>query len=229
MTRPRVINSNRFAANRERIKRELNPCPGRTTTEREYISRRLVEIADILDYHLDKLQSEGQQPMWLPEACITPTQDLDNAESLEAFQGAHRDSDKCIMSMHNPNQRASNRVRIATWYKTASGDLYMTQMIALSPLLCAEWGALPLTLAQWRLIIPQITATHMYWKWVHAVRQYLHDDSYQVGGTFGWYMEKCKKLPKDHSALCTGQAIYSHVVRQYSEHVSAISGIACQS
>jgi hypothetical protein len=122
--------------------------------------------------------------------------------------------------MHDHNLRATNRARIAAWYRNIDNQLYMTAMVAVSPLPCPEWGALPLTLNQWKIIIPTLTLSHMEWKWLHAVRRHWHDDTYLCGGSFGWYMEPCKKLTKGVGELCTGQAIYSHVVRQYSAHVN---------
>lgn len=214
------------AYHHERLKRELNPCPGRTGPEREYITRRLYDIADSLDYHLNRLAAIGEQPAWLPEAVITPNIEAQYVESKDAYESTARDEHGYIIAMHNHNQRATNRVRIATWYRNADSNLYMTALIAVSPLPCDEWGALPLTLAQWRIIIPQITMTHLHWKWLHAVRKYWNDDSYQVGGSFGWHMEPCKILDKDYSQLWTGQAIYAHTVRQYSDHVQGT--IQCQ-
>lgn len=207
----------RYEYGMARIKRELSPCPGRTGAQREYITRRLHDIADTIDYHLARL--DGAEPAWLPEAVITPNIEAQYVESKDAYESTSRDEHGYITDMHNHNQRATNRVRIASWYKNMDENLYMTALIAVSPLPCDEWGALPLTLSQWRVIIPQITLTHMQWKWLHAVRKYWSDESYQVGGTFGWYMEPCKILDKDYSQLWTGQAIYSHVVRQYSDHV----------
>lgn len=212
------LNFARAERNRERMKRELNPCPGRTGTQREYITRRLHDIADVLTYHL--IETNDSEPKWLPESVITPAMEAQYVESIEAYEGAERDEDGYIKQMHNHNQRATNRVRVSTWYNTDSGNLYMIAMIVVSPLPCAEWGALPLTLSQWREVVPALTVSHMRWKWIHAVRRYWNDTDYKVGGSFGWYMETCKKLEQDHSTLCTGQAIYSHVVRQFSEHAS---------
>lgn len=216
------------AYHHERLKRELSPCPGRTGKERQYITRRLYDIADSLDYHLSRLAINDEQPPWLPEAVITPAIEAQYVESKDAFENTTRDEDGYITDMHNHNQRATNRVRVASWYRNDDQNLYMTALIAVSPLPCDEWGALPLTLAQWRIIIPQLTITHMQWKWLHAVRKFWSDDTYQVGGSFGWYMETCKKLDKDYSQLWTGQAIYSHVVRVFSEHVQQELDTPCQ-
>lgn len=205
----------------ERIKRELNPCPGRTNTERKYITRLMHEFVDIYNYHLSKLAVLELQPAWLPEAVITPRSEADALDSRDSFENAKRDPDGYILAMHNHNQKATNRIRISSWYRNGDDDLYMVAMLAISPLPCDIWGALPLTLAQWRVIIPETILTHMQWKWVHAVRKYWSDDTYQVGGTFGWYLEPCKKLAKSESELWTGQAIYAHVGRKYSAHVQA--------
>ena len=207
----------KLAYHTERIRLALSPCPGRTSAERDFITRRVTDIADTLDYHLAVLGDS--EPEWLPEAVITASTDQDYVESREAFEESERDDDLYITDMHNHNQRATNRVRIASWYKNSEANLYMTAMVAVSPLPCETWGALPLTLTQWRTIINQITLTHMRWKWVHAVRKYMTDTSYQIGGSFGWYMEPCKQLTKDKSELWTGQALYAHVTRKYSDHV----------
>jgi hypothetical protein len=124
--------------------------------------------------------------------------------------------------MYRQQQRATNRVRVASWYRNADQQLYMMPMIMVSPLPCPEWGALPLTLKQWEIIIAAMINTHMHWKWVHAVRQYWNDSSYEVGNSFGWYMEPCKQLTKDDSLLWTGQAIYQHAVKAYSDHLLEI-------
>jgi len=205
----------RYLAERRAL--ELNPCPGRTTTEREYITRRLLDIVGELDHHLERVSPA--EPQWLPEGVITPAIEADYIESRERFENTPRDEYGYITDMPRGNKRATNRVRVATWYKNTDGSLYMIALIMVSPLPCATWGALPLTLKQWRILIPAMIATHMHWKWVHTVRQYWTDSTWQVGGTFGWYMERCKRLTQDDSELCTGQAIYAHVVRQYSDHV----------
>ena len=215
-----VVNHKRFAQNALRMNRELNPCPGRTNSEREFITRRLIEITDALSYHLEILNTLGPQPLWLPEAVITPHHELMYLDSRESYENTERDEYGYVVDMYDRNQRATNRVRAATWYKNNDGALYMTVLIIVSPLPCDEWGALPLTLGQWRIIIPEMIATHMHWKWVHAVRKYWNDTGYEVGGTFGWHLEKCNKLTKDHAELCTGQAIYSQAVRKYLEHAS---------
>lgn len=210
------------AYHKARLKRELNPCPGRTGSEREYITRRLYDIAESIDYHLERLALSGDQPLWLPEAVITPAIEAQYVESKDAYESTARDEHGYITDVHNHNQRATNRVRVASWYRNNDNSLYMIALIAVSPLPCNEWGALPLTLAQWRVIIPQIIMSHMEWKWLHAVRKYWTDDTYQVGGSFGWYLESCKRLDQDHTQLWTGQAIYAHIVRQYSDHIQGI-------
>lgn len=221
--------ADKLAYHIDRIKRELNPCPGRTAIERQFITRCLHEIAHLNDHHLERLlRNNNSQPLWLHEGYISPSSEQDAVESIDAFQDAKRDDDGYIIDMHDQNQRATNRVRIATWYKNADENLYMIVMIAVSPLECEVWGALPLTLAQWRIIIAGTTTTHMRWKWVHAVRQHWGDDTYQVGNTLGWYMDSCKKLDKVETDLCTGQAIYAHVVTKYLEYVQTRKVTECR-
>ena len=216
---------------RDRIALSLNPCPGRTETERQYIKRKLILIADEINYHLGTKAGQAQ-PKWLPPAVITPSQEAMYIESRERYENTDRDDDGYITDMdHARDLRATNRVRVATWYETPhNNELFMIALTIVSPLPCTTWGALPLTRSQWRIVIPGMIASHMHWKWIHAVREYWSDDNYQVGGTFGWFMEPCKKLPDDEVAdLWIGQAIYAHVQRQYSDHVLEILATTCQS
>jgi hypothetical protein len=210
-------NKERYERDMARFKHNLNPCPGRSDSQRSYIARRLVEINSITMYHCD--MTEGRNPKWLPEAQITPEMEATYVDTLDAYKDGRRDEWGYLLDMHDHNRRATNRIRVATWYRSkSSGDLYMAPLIAVSPLPCEEWGALPLTLAQWRVVMPSLIRSHIHWKWLHTVRDYLGDPTMEVGGSFGWHMEKCGKLIQDHAELCTGQAIYSHVIKAYLEH-----------
>ena len=202
----------------EAARLRVNPCPSRTEAERNYIARRLIEIVDVLNYHL--LRTLPIEPRWLPEMVITPRQEELGTESVAGFQKAKRDSSGYVLGQHDGNVRAANRVRVGVWYQNADHDNFLTSLIIVSPLPCDVWGALPLTRGHWRIVINALTRAHQHWKWVHSVRDWHDDPSYVVGGEYGWHLESNEKLKQDHSLLWTGQAIYSHIVRKYSDHVS---------
>jgi len=200
----------------ERIKLSENPFPGRTEKHRSRIKRALVEINDELSYHLQN--TEGETPDWLPPLDITPAIEQEAVQSREDWQNADRDNDGLIYNI-NKQLRAANTIRVGTWYNTTdnSNALFMLALPITSPLPCEQWGALPLTRSQWRLVFRNMLLAHMRWRWIHSVRRYWRNDSYQVGKSFGWYMQSCKKLEKGGStALWTGQAIYSPAVRKYT-------------
>ena len=207
----------KMISNFDRIKLSMNPTPGRSVATREYINRRLDDIAYEISWHLG--ETDGAYLRWLPEAVITPTNEGMYSDAYEVYAAANTGSDGYITNGEEP--RASNRVRVISWYENPeTHQQYLAGFIIVSPLPDELWGGLPLTHHQWGRIINPMMLSHLRWKWIFAVRKWWGSDSYEVGGTMGWHMEPCVKLDKSNSGdLWIGQAIYSPVVREYSVHV----------
>lgn len=203
--------------NRERIKLALNPCPGRTTLQRQYIQRRVNSIAKIIELYLERTYRHPLK--FLPDSYITPEAERIYVESRAQWEKSKRDSDGYITCMNSYAPRATNIIRVASWYRNQDYDLHMVVMPIVSPLPCSTWGALPLTRMQWAALSTPMIESHMHWTWVHAVQEHYGDFTFDVGKSFGWYMDNCKKLEQGHDELCVGKVIYDHVVRQYSDHV----------
>jgi hypothetical protein len=199
-----------------RVRAKHNPFLGRTCAERQRVTRYVHLIVDAVQYHYKIVYP--RQPEWLAPIDITPDHESYAQDGVEIYGGAERDHDGYIPGLHIPGLKASNNVRVATWYKNEIDELYLICLRVISPLPCDDWGALPLTRAQWRILMPTFTLTHMHWKWIHSVRLLMHDDKFEVGGSFGWHMERNEILDKDESLLWTGEAIYSHIIRKFLNH-----------
>ena len=212
-----------------RIKRELSPCPGRTGAQRKYITRRLREVMQLWSNHFESLPIDGRCATLIPQNGISSRQDTVSLDNREYYESASVDSDRYITEMHNHNQRATNRITVAAWYRTNEVEPreYMTQKILVSPFLCPDWGALPLTLSQWRVLMPEMGYYYMCWSWVHDVRSYMDNELYFPGAVTAWHMEKCKPLPKsvipleDRQQWLFARDIYKHVSEKLSNHLQA--------
>ena len=201
--------------------RSLNPCPGRTTAERERQQRYLNKIRERIDYWL---QATDFRPMpWLPyEGLITEMDEDYQVEHFYAYKEGATNEDMCLVDIGLDSVKATNIVHVPSWYKTDMGRELLIVKPIHSPLPCDEWTRLPLTYKQWASFIPQMALSHISWSWVHAAREYIDDPFVSIGGFLGWYMSPAKRLPKkdDDADLCTGQIIYSHVIDEYLRNVN---------
>jgi hypothetical protein len=153
---------------------------------------------------------------------------------LPGMDKSEVDEHNFLLDYKNPKLHATNRIRVGAWFThSETGNHYPIAQIIVSPLPCPTWGALPLSRAQWNILETNMTVTHCFWQWIQAVMLYFHDEDWEVGGIYGWYMEPCKKLPTTEedgvTNLCVGQAIYKFAVDQYIGHAGEASVTQCQS
>ncbi len=205
------------------LERQMNPCPGRSTAECQYIKRLLTEIHK---QTLRALEASDFKPnRFLPMGVISTEANRTASAKREAWVNIKRDNDGYLIGAHDHQQKSTNSITVGTWYRNADQNLYAVFQTIPSPLPCDEWGSVPLTLSHWRVIAQSMTAAHALWKWVFAVQDYWQDKTWEYGGSFGWTRNPCVKLlePKGKT-LCTGQAIYLHQLEKYSRHLEKIAG-----
>ena len=204
----------------DRYVRSKNPCPGRKQSENRRISRALVRIRERLDYWLE--ETDFRDMPWLPSDGIVSRLDEDYLRSsYEAYlDGVPDPDDYFFTDMHDPEQKATNRISVVSWYQNNLEREFLLVKTVVSPLPCEEWGFLPLNLSQWRLIAPSLIASYVVWGWVHGVRQYADDKSFESGGLMGWHLDRCKYVRKPKGDPCTGQIIYRHVTDEFLQYES---------
>lgn len=166
-----------------------NPAPGRPQKHYNRITRTLQMIAARIRLHLE--QTGFRDVKWLPsEGLITPKDDewqYDlHAQYLEKYQV---EDDGYLTDWHDEGIRATNRIMAVTWYANDDGHGFIIKKPVYCPLPCKQWGRLPITLTQWRIVAPMLIESGMLWQWVHAVRHYTDDPSYAPGQIVGWHLE----------------------------------------
>ncbi len=183
--------ANRLAAYNKR----RNPAPGRSKTEYSRIRRSLQRIAGCISEWLIKTDYEPV-PGWLPYKGIVTTRDDDYLQDFYAAYSAESDidDDGYLVAYHDPGIKATNRITAVTWYKNDQGGEFLLAKNIYSPIPCAEWGRLPITLAHWRIIAEPLISAAILWQWTHAVRDYLGDDSFAPGGFMGWHLQECSSV-----------------------------------
>lgn len=179
-------------ADRKRAARELacNPCPGRSQKHYRRIVRTLNQIEARTRFWLE--QTEYQPRKWLPsEGVVNETDDEWQYDLYAQLQpGSYNiEPDGYMTDWHEPGIKATNRIVAVTWYDTEQGDGFIIKKPVLCPLPCPQWGRLPITLAQWRIIAMTLIEAEQLWRWIHAVRHYTSNDDYKPTGIAGWHME----------------------------------------
>lgn len=184
--------------------RRRNPAPNRTNSERLRINRALSAIKERISYWL---KESDFRPMkgWLPFEDVVTARDDDY---LRDFYAAYSEdgiveSDGYLVQFHDKGIKATNYITAITWYVNQIEGEFLLAKPVYSPLPCKEWGRLPLTLAQWRIIAPELILSTQLWQWLHAVRHYLTDDTFEVGGFMGWHLQECIKV-KSLTELANG-------------------------
>lgn len=175
--------------------RRRNPAPGRTSAESQRIRRTLAKIKESINHWLTVTE---HRPMkgWLPYENVVTARDDDY---LQDFFAAYTDegevdADGYLLQFHDEGIKATNNVTAITWYKNQIDGEFLLAKPIYSPLPCKQWGRLPLTLAQWRIVAPELILSAQLWQWLHAVRHYLGDDTFQLGGFMGWHQQECKRV-----------------------------------
>lgn len=195
-----------FTTPKQRIRHEIrrkakrNPAPGRTANQSQKIRRTLQRLADHLTQWLDLTDYEAQQHFIIRDVITDRDDDwqLDIAAHLER-RGAEVDDYGRLVAFTDSTIKASNRITCITWYDNDQGGGYILQKNIYSPLPCPDWGALPLTPQQWCIVARPMIFTRQLWQWVHAVRDYTNDDSFQPAGIAGWYLHDTGKPFNKHS------------------------------
>lgn len=194
----------------------LNPCPARSTTELMRIRRALDGIKDSITYWM--LETIDQKMKWMPyKGTITDQAEEHYYLAKSIYDSSPVDKYGYLLDFHNPKQRATNRISVASWYTNNIDKSYYIVKIIHSPIPCETWGWLPLSRKHWNVIALEIMAAHQDWQWIHAVRERVSDESMQPGSILGWHMERAKKIYTKDNPTCTSQVIYRHVIQKYLE------------
>jgi len=212
----RIPHKERVAKIAERNRHARNPIQGQPPAEKIRVVRALQQINERINYWLQVTEEEPLK--WLPyEGTITDSAEGYFYRVKDALESSEVDEDGRIVSLDDMTIRASNRLECATWYTNAFGRNFYLVRFIFSPLPCSTYGRKPLTRSQWKIITNAMIASHCLWGWVHAVREYTEDDSFNVAGITGWHMVRNKFLKKNRGPdLCTGRVIYSQVIEKFS-------------
>lgn len=184
-----------------RHERARNPAPGRTRIQSTRIRRTLEKINNEIDYWLSVTEYRIMRG-WLPYENIITPRDEDYLQDFYAMFGGVQDldDDGYMIAQHDSGQRATNHILAVTWYENDQGGEFLIGRNVFSPLPCSEWGCLPLTLAQWRIIALSMVASRQHWQWLPAVQHYFDDSSFRVGGFMGWTLQRCAKIDNVEAA-----------------------------
>ena len=208
----------KLAAILERSVRAQNPLPYRSSADKMRTRRALDGIKERINHWLLATEDRPMKGWLFHEGTITEKAEEHYYLAKEYYDMSKSDQFGYLEKFHDANQKATNRITVASWYVNELGGHFYVVKVIHSPLPCKEWGRLPLSRKMWNVIVLEMMCSHQLWQWIHAVREYTNDDSFQVGGIVGWHMERAKKLfPKGDTAPCTGQVIYSHIIQKFSE------------
>jgi len=225
------------AARLEAYKLRRNPVPGRSSTDRKRIVVALKKVRDVIEHWLQTTEYRAIEG-WLPYKHVITAQDDDRMRDFYADYSDELSIDQSgyMQQFHDPGIKATNKIVAVTYYVNATGGEFLLAKGVFCPLPCKTWGKLPITLSQWKLIAGALIAQHELWQWVHAVRDYTEDDSFEVGGFMGWHLTETVKASnladmkqsgnlvdarsKDDQAKdatgWTGHIIYKHITDGFS-------------
>jgi hypothetical protein len=183
-----------------------NPCPGRSPKEYLRIRRALAAIEKRAQLHL-KLNPEHLQ-MLPAEGVINAADDEYQFTLSEIVESGYDLADDGLMTdWQDPRVKASNSIEVITWYGNDDDDHFIIKKPVYCPLPCERWTRLPITLAQWRRIAWTMAETHIRWSWVHAVRHYTGDKTFDYEGSAGWTMRRGHKIANHREMVANGNGI----------------------
>ncbi len=189
--------------------------PRRSESERMKVLRTLREIKQILGFWAD--ETEERILPWLSDRVITSRDEQFFIDNVEYIEKSEMDDYGEIEDLKRREQRATNRIRVVTWYGNQIDHHFMMAKTIVSPIPDPDqWGARPLSRSHWHYIIDEMIYIHVFWAWVQAVREHFDDPTYNYGGLMGWWMEPAKRLPyEDNKNPCTAQVILRPVVNGF--------------
>ena len=202
----------------ERNTLALNPVPYRSNSDLMRTRRALDGIKERINHWL-MITEDRPMKGWLYHAgTITEKAEEHYYLAKEYYDMSTSDQYGYLEKFHDSKQKATNRITCASWYVNELGGHFYVVKVIHSPLPCDDWGCLPLSRKMWNVIVLEMMCSHQLWQWVHAVREYTDDESFEVGGIVGWHMERAKKIfIKGDADPCTGQVIYNHITQKFSE------------
>ena len=209
----------KHAAAAERRERALNPIPNRTNAEQMRVRRALDGIKEVLTYWLN--ETKDHQPKWMPYKGSITDKAEDHYYLAKAFYDESTiDEFGYLNKFHQPEQKATNIITVATWYtNNIDRNFYVVKTIH-SPIPCSKWGRMPLSRKFWNVVVLELMNAHQQWQWIHAVREWTDDDTFQPVGIVGWHMEQAQRVYIGAEAPCTGQVIYRHHIKKFLERES---------
>lgn len=208
----------------QRFDRSRNPTKGRTAAESNRIMRACKRFVQNIAV-VNSITGDSAVMPWLPADDVITDRDDDAivdwrgvAENLKQ-NGYERDEDGLLVQMQDEGIRASNRIQAVTTYADWYGDVcqeYMVRKALFSPFYCPEWGALPLTMTQWRIIALALIDTRVRWQWEEAVNVYAERNGIPIHDRFrflscvGWNLAAPAKTPSQGAVeQWTGHIIYT--------------------
>ena len=183
-----------------------NPCPGRSPKDYKKVQRTLDKIQGRIRFWLENTNYSDRK--WLPSEGAVGDRDDEWQYDLAAQMGpdSHNiEPDGYLTDWHDKSIKATNRIVAVTWYTNSNDDGYIIKKPVISPLPCPQWGRLPITLAQWRTIAMTLIESEQLWRWVHAVRYYTEDSTYQPTGIAGWHMEPTQPIVSHKKLAAEGK------------------------
>jgi hypothetical protein len=127
-----------------------------------------------------------------------------------------------LESMNDDCIKATNRISVATWYESEDleHNFFMVRYV-FSPLPHPEWGRLPLTVRQWKIISLAMIGSRICWQWLPGLIDYTQNPGYEKGKQHivGWHMEPTIKTSQDEIegiTEWTGQAILQQIISRFS-------------
>ena len=205
----------RYEHDMARMELSLNPAPGRGNTELMRIRRALDEIKFVVNYWLVQTDDRPMKGWLSYKGIITAKAEEHYYLAKDYYDRSRIDDYGYLLEFHNAKQVATNRVTVASWYTNALERAFYVVKVIHSPIPCATWGRVPLSRKMWNVIILEMMSSTQLWGWLHAVREYTDDETFQVGGICGWHMERTKKLYQGDADPCTGQVIYHHIIQKF--------------
>lgn len=170
-----------------------NPTEGRSKADHMRVLRDCIRFHDNIQVLLD--WTDGRAMPWFPTKDVVTDRDdeaiIDWRAVVERYKvdGYQVDGDGLLIHMQDPGITASNRIQAVTVY-SAQDDLenrdYMLRKTLYSPFPCDKWGALPLTLHQWRIIALALTEARARWQWEAALNEYANNNGLPAGYRFAY-------------------------------------------
>lgn len=217
---------------------QQHPAKGRTAQKSVEILRDCHKFAANITKLLEA--TDYQCFSWFPIEHVITERDDDHVQTWRSIaeytksDGYETDDSGLFVELQSEQLRVSNRIACVCMFRAerdADVDLYVTRKTIFSPFPCEEWGVLPLTLHQWRVIALPFIISRACWQWQAAVNWFAERHEVPGGYVFqqviGWNLEasiRPAQQPTAHEVeFWTGPIIYSLATTGFSK-LNTING-----